>query len=29
VDEYRRSEDNEKWLYTAITRAAQKILVVR
>ncbi len=29
VDEYRRSEDKEKWLYTAITRAAQKILVVR
>jgi exodeoxyribonuclease-5 len=29
VDEYRRSEDKEKWLYTAITRASQRILVVR
>jgi exodeoxyribonuclease V len=29
VDEYRRSEERAKWLYTAITRAAQKILVVR
>jgi exodeoxyribonuclease-5 len=29
VDEYYRSEDREKWLYTAITRAAERILVVR
>lgn len=29
IDEYRRQEDREKWLYTAITRAADSILVVR
>jgi exodeoxyribonuclease V len=28
-DEYRRSEERREWLYTAVTRAAQKILVVR
>jgi exodeoxyribonuclease V len=29
IDEYRKSEDREKWLYTAITRAAERILVVK
>jgi exodeoxyribonuclease-5 len=29
VDEYRKSEDKEKCLYTATTRASERILVVR
>jgi exodeoxyribonuclease-5 len=29
MDEYRPSQDRAKWLYTAVTRAVQKILVVR
>jgi UvrD-like helicase C-terminal domain len=29
LDEYRRAEHRERWLYTAITRAADRILVLR
>lgn len=29
IDEYRRSEDRARWLYTGITRASEKIIIVR
>lgn len=29
IDEYRRPEDRRKWLYTGITRAAEKITIIR
>ena len=29
IDEYRRQEDRRKWLYTAISRAAKSIIVIR
>jgi exodeoxyribonuclease-5 len=29
IDEYRRQEDRQKWLYTGITRAAEKITIIR
>jgi hypothetical protein len=29
VDEYRRIEDRRQWLYTGITRASERILLVR
>ena len=29
VDEYRRPEQRREWVYTAITRASERILVVR
>ena len=29
IDEYRRQEDRARWLYTGITRASEKIIIVR
>jgi exodeoxyribonuclease-5 len=29
IDEYRRREERKEWLYTGITRAAQKITIIR
>lgn len=29
IDEYRRQEDRNRWLYTGITRASDKIIIVR
>jgi exodeoxyribonuclease-5 len=29
IDEYRRREERKEWLYTGITRAADKITIIR